>query len=194
LLDRSRNNTKVKANVILFYLTGLRFSRFFFKSSRFVFNWKQKKASSKYLCSSYCQLWSRVHTKIKIFENSPNFLIFLCNCPEILFRKLIQNPNKQNQKRITHSHRSNPELWSWVHTKKHFQFSPNFFNLVFPDFSPNLPDFFSIENIQLSYFHPWAYRTKKKKWNMSFLSSVMIENAYKNYNFYSLPEFFEFPL
>jgi hypothetical protein len=46
--------------------------------------------------------------------------------------------------------------------KKHFQFSPIFFNLVFPDFSPNLPDFFSIENIQLSYFHHWAYRTKKK--------------------------------
>jgi hypothetical protein len=28
------------------------------------------------------------------------------------FRKLIQNPNKQNQKRIRHSHRSNRELWS----------------------------------------------------------------------------------
>jgi hypothetical protein len=37
------------------------------------------------------------------------------------------------------------------------------FNLVFPDFSPNLPDFFSIENIQLSYFHPGAYRTKNKE-------------------------------
>jgi hypothetical protein len=35
------------------------------------------------------------------------------------------------------------ELGSWVHTKKHFQFSTNYFNLVFPDFSPNLPDFFS---------------------------------------------------
>jgi hypothetical protein len=52
-----------------------------------------------------------------------------------------------------------------VHTKKHFQFSPNYSNLVFPDFSPNLPDFFSIENIQLSYFHLGAYRTKKKKKN-----------------------------
>jgi hypothetical protein len=29
---------------------------------------------------------------------------------------------------------------------------------------------------------------------MSVLSSVMIENAYKNYNFCSLPEFFDFPL
>jgi hypothetical protein len=42
-------------------------------------------------------------------------------------------------------------------------FSPNYFNLVFPDFSPNLPDFFSIKNFQLSYFLPEAYRTKKKE-------------------------------
>jgi hypothetical protein len=105
-----------------------------------------------------------VHTKIIILEICSNFPTFLCNCPDFFFRKLIQNPNKQNHKRIiTHSHRSNPEIWSCVHTKKHFQFSPNYFNLVFPDFSPNLPYFFSTENIQLSYFHTGAYRTKKKE-------------------------------
>jgi hypothetical protein len=41
-----------------------------------------------------------------------NFPTFLCNCPEFFFRKFIQNPNKQNQKRITLSNRSNPVLWS----------------------------------------------------------------------------------
>jgi hypothetical protein len=47
---------------------------------------------------------------------------------------------------------------------QHFQFSPNYFNLVFPNFSPNLPEFFfSIKNIQLSYFHPGVYRTKKQE-------------------------------
>jgi hypothetical protein len=48
--------------------------------------------------------------KIIIFEICPNFPTFLCNCPEFFFRKLIQNPNKQNQKKITHSHRSNPVM------------------------------------------------------------------------------------
>jgi hypothetical protein len=113
-----------------------------------------------------------IKRKIIIFEICPNFPTFLCNCPDFFFRKLTQNPNKQNQKRITYSHRSNPELWSWVHTKKHFQFSPNYFKLVFPDFSPNLPVFFSIENIQLSYFHPGAYRTKKK--NQSNIIIIII--------------------
>jgi hypothetical protein len=171
----------------------LSFSRFFFKSARFFFNWKQKK-SIKQICSSYCQLWSRVHTKIIIFEICPNFPTFHCNCPEFFFRKLIQNPNKQNQKRITHSYCSNSELWSWVHTKKHFQFSLNYFNFVFPDFSPNLPVFFfSIENIQLSYFHPGVYRTKKQEL-IKYVVLVVSYNAYKNYNFCSLPEFFDFPL
>jgi hypothetical protein len=33
---------------------------------------------------------------------------------------------------------------------------------IFPDFSPNLPDF-SKENIQLSHFHPGSISNKQKK-------------------------------
>jgi hypothetical protein len=57
--------------------------------------------------------------------------------------------------------------------KKALSVSPNYFNLVFPDFSPNLQDFFSIENIQLSYFHPGAYRTKKKKELIKYVVPVV---------------------
>jgi hypothetical protein len=103
-----------------------------------------------------------VHTKIIIFEICPNFPIFLCNCPEFFFRKPIQNPNNKTKKELRIAI---VRILSYglEFIQKSTQFSPNYFNLVYPDFSPNLPDFFSIENIQLSYFHPGAYRTKKKK-------------------------------
>jgi hypothetical protein len=60
--------------------------------------------------------------------------------------------------------------------KKHFQLSPYYFNLVFPDFSPNLPDFFSIENIQLS-----SIENKKKRISQICRSypSVMMINKKK---------------
>jgi hypothetical protein len=178
-LDRSRNNTKVKSKCNFILIYWIAFFQIFLQIFQTFFSWKQKK-SIKQICSSYCQLWSRVHTKIIIFEICPNFPTFLCNCPDFFFRKLIQNHNKQNQKRITHSHRSNPELWSWVHTKKHSQFSPNYFNLVFPDFSPNLPDFFFYwkHSIELflsrgisnkSYYYPcmWLFTVEfQRKFNV----------------------------
>jgi hypothetical protein len=140
----------------------LRFSRVFFRSSRFFFSWKKK--NIKQICSSYCQLWwSRGHTKVIIFEICPNFPTFLCNCQDFFSENLSKTQTNKTKKELRIAI-VRILSYSWVHTKKHFQFSPNYFNLVFPDFSPIVQIFFSIDNIQLSYFHPGANRTKKKKW------------------------------
>jgi hypothetical protein len=66
-------------------------------------------------------------------------------------------------------------------------FFQNYFNLLFSDFSPNLPDFF--------FLFPSREHIEQKKNNqihMSFPSSVMIESAYKNYNFCSFSRIFQF--
>jgi hypothetical protein len=69
----------------------------------------------------------------------------------------------------------------------HIQFFPNCFNLVFLDFSPILPDFFSVEKIALSYVFPFPERIEKKK-------STVVSIVSYEYYFFNLSEFSHFPL
>jgi hypothetical protein len=94
LLDRSRNKTKVKTNVIIiFILAGMRFSRFVSKSFRSVFQLKtfipgefeQKKKRIYQIMSFLSSVMIESALKIIIFAVCPNFPIFLCNCPELFF-------------------------------------------------------------------------------------------------------------
>jgi hypothetical protein len=90
-------------------------------------------------------LYMKVNKFVRIFRLS--FVIV----PNFFF----ENPNEQSKKkRITHSHRSNPELWSWVHTKKHFQF----FRIVLFTFSR----FFSKSSRCFFYFHLGSISNKNK--------------------------------
>jgi hypothetical protein len=59
------------------------------------------------------------------------------------------------------------------------------FSRFFSKFSKNI---FSIE------LFPSREQTEQKKKNQLNMSSVMIESAYKNYNFLNLSEFSDFPL
>jgi hypothetical protein len=65
--------------------------------------------------------------------------------PIFFFRKFIQNPNKQNQKRIRHSIVRIMSYGLEFIQKSTFSFSPNYFNLVFPIFLQIFQIFFSTE-------------------------------------------------
>jgi hypothetical protein len=111
LLDSSRNNTKVKTNVILFYLGWNAFFQIFLQIFQFFFQWKHsivlfpsrehnrtKKKIINQICRSYRQLIESTYKNYN-FCSLSEFSNFLCNGPEFFFlenfSKMITNKTKE---------------------------------------------------------------------------------------------------